>query len=249
MKTPKVFSLALVIALVGALPAGAGARRSRPLEVTDCYEQAASVQIPQSQAQAFLPEGFTASGGAADQDQVVHMYVTSFVCGGDKPTLEMYRTYVSVDPPKNLQGSSTAQYFLIDSGATKPAGARLGKSLCMGSVLEDADVEATQALGPSDLGEPGAGTSTITSESLSVSFTVAGAGLGLDGYSLNRWFFQNEDGETDYYDTRETIFAIAMGSGEIRFAEQYEGVPLAGPALSLYRHKDATFLPSESCAR
>jgi hypothetical protein len=249
MKTLKVFSLALVVTLVAAFPAGAGARRSRSLILKDCYEQAASVQIPRSQAQAFLPEGFTATGGAAGQTEVVHMYVTSFVCGGDKPALEMYRTYVSVDPPSNVQGSSSAQYFLIDVGASKPAGARFAKFACMGSVVEEADVEATQTLDPGELGQPGAGTSTISSPSLSVSFTVAGTGLGLDGESLNRWFFLNEDGETDYYDTFESIRAVAMGAGEIRFAEEYEGVPLAGPALSLYRLKDATVLPSPSCAR
>ena len=48
---------------------------------------------------AFLPEGFTPTGGAAGQSEVVHMFVTSFVCGGEKPTLEMYKAYVSVDPP------------------------------------------------------------------------------------------------------------------------------------------------------
>jgi hypothetical protein len=245
MKTLKVFSLALAVTLMAALPAGAGARRPRSLLFEGCYDQAASVQIPRSQAQAFLPEGFTATGGAAGQTEVVHLYITSFVCGEDEPTLEMYRTYVSVDVPAGLQGNSTAQYFVVDSGASGAAAARLGKFLC--TDLEEADVEADQTLTPGALGQPGAGTSTITSPSLSATLTVAGAGMGIEGESLNRWFFQNEAGETDYYDTFEYIKAVNMGSGEIRFAQEYQGLPLVSPAASLHRTKNATVFPSQSC--
>lgn len=245
MKTTRIISLAVVATLAASLPAGAGPRRPKPAAFTDCVDQGASLLIPQAQAQAYVPEGFTATGGPADQQNLVHAFVGSVTCGGAKPTLEWSETYVSVDPPAEIQGPTTAEFFLLDFGSSGVAGARLRKLLCLGSALEDAQIERTPVADPPS--DAVSGVTKIASPSLNVTFSVATAGTASDGVGRYRWYFRNDAGQIDYFDTIESQRFVAMGSGAIVHSAPYRDLPLASPSLALVKLKDATYYPSTSC--
>lgn len=87
---------------------------------------------------------------------------------------------------------------------------------------------------------------TITSPSLSVTFSVATAGTASDGVVRFRWYFVNDAGEVDYFDTIESQKFPAMGSGAIVHKAPYRDLPLASPALALVKLKDSTYFGPEA---
>jgi hypothetical protein len=241
-----VFSLALAVTLFAALPAGAGARRAPAPSFSNCHDHAAAVEVTRAQAQSYLPEGFTPYNGAADQGEVVHLYVDTTVCGGTEPTLKMVKTYLAVHPPAELDGQATGEYFVLDAGASGAIGDRLRKQLCLGSFLDEAEIQLTPVDDSLETGPAGA-TATVESPSVSATIAVAGARVDSDGLVKYRWFYEREDEGLDYFDTIYVIDGLAMGSGEVVFGQPYRDLPLAAPALDLYRFIGTTFYPSPSC--
>ncbi len=238
----------VVLALISSslLVAGGAHARGRSHVFYDCRSQGMGIQTTREQARTYLPEGFEPSGGAGDQDAIVHLYVTTQVCGDAlAPELELAATFLAVRPPEEYRAKSGSHLFLLDAVISGPRAARLRRDLCAGGILAGGAVNSSQQMNPTD-GSVSRGSSQVESESLSFELDVATSGAAGSYGGGARWLYE-DGGRIKYFESSITLRYISFGTGHVQFTQPYLGLPPAAPGPSYYDLQDVGYLPSKAC--
>ena len=244
---------ALALCVVGAQSSQAESFPSgdKKLVIDDCHQQGAAIQMPKSQAQSYLPKGFQPYGKPApdNQDEIYHFWIMTSVCGdAAAPEFTMFVTYVSVDPPKKYSVDGAAANFILDMGGSGPLAKKVSDHMCLKGFV-DAVIQSDQVA--SDAFGAGAGAqhavTTISSESISATTEVGGAGPISDGgIGMNRWFYK-VGSKTTFFDIIEFVEYFHLGNGAVAFDQPYRDLPQAQPGISIYQKSDVTMYRPKGC--
>ena len=247
----RIGSLVLAAASVSAVMApgtASSAAKSKMLPVLDCKKQTSSILVPQSQAQALVPKGFTATGGPNGNEEAVWLYFSAETCGDEaSPSLEMFESYVGVYPPKKYANDGGADWFAFDIGVEGPQAAAVAKQACATNFFDKAEIDASvtvERLSPAVASDA---SSEVNSGPVVASITVRGAGAESESAGKSRVFYSG-GAKPRYFDRISGQSFFTMGQSTIVFTEPYLGLPAANASLGLIQERDHYYLrPQGGC--
>ena len=236
-----------VAALVGGGSATAASKKS--LMVKGCREQRASALVPREQAQQLVPEGFRAFGGPGgdvEQEELVVVFFSTRSCGpAEAPTLEMFLSYVQVEPPKGLKGAG-GNYFLIDGGAEGKLARKVLKHTCTTDVFKKADIESTQTIQRLPEGNVSTGTANVSSGAVQADMEIRAGGPDTAGPGGARWFTSG-GAKPRFFDTATHTSFFSIGASAVSFAEPYRGLQPVQAYAGVIAEYDGLYFRPKGC--
>ena len=238
--------LAAVAVAAVVVPSSASARGSKMLMIKDCKKQTATVLVPQEQAQALLPKGFTATGGPNGNEEAVWLYFITKTCGSEaSPTLETFESHVGVHPPKKYANKQGSDFYQFDLGVEGSKAAAFAKHVCMTDVIDEAQIDAsvtTDGVSPAAVADAAA----EIEGPVTASMTVRGLGFESESSGLTRMFYTGGSKPRFYdYITGQSYFS--MGQSTITFAEPYLGLQTVNASLGLVQLQTLVYERPKSC--